>query len=94
MISTSTSGDGAFKLYGATAPSIQFSLSKSEPRYKCEKCGNESGSTWDAQMICITIVPYDGKYCLKCYAACIAANVPKMVELPPAKDAAEAGYTL
>jgi hypothetical protein len=94
MISTSTSVDGAFKLYGATAPSIWLSLSKSKPRYKCEKCGNECGSTWDAQMISVTIVPYDGEYCLKCYAAWIAANVPKMVELPPTKDAQEAGYSL
>jgi len=43
--------------------------------YKCPKCGYEVSENAGLD---ITIPPYSGKYCLKCWAAEISKVVPKM----------------
>lgn len=49
------------------------------PTHRCPKCRHESGSSiGDTCSLVISIPPYEGQYCLKCIAALIAANIPKL----------------
>ena len=45
--------------------------------YVCPVCG-WAASAYEG--VVVTIAPFAGTYCLKCYAAWIAATFPKMVE--------------
>lgn len=61
---------------------LTMTITASQPRFRCPTCKHESGGgIEDACAISVSIEPHSGKYCLKCYAAWIAANVPKLEEI-------------
>ena len=45
-------------------------------KYKCPKCG-----ALDCGEITVSIEPFTGFYCLKCYAEWINKNIPKLEEM-------------
>ena len=47
----------------------------SEAKRKCPVCGEHTFGCID-----ITIPPYNGKYCLRCYAKWLSDNFPKLEE--------------
>lgn len=49
-------------------------------QYVCPKCGIVEGTI---DIINISIDPYKGKYCLRCYAKWIKKNISELKEVKP-----------
>ena len=69
---------------GANMPEAKLAIHRTGPHFQCPKCGYEdSQGDFDHIIgISVTIPPYTGRYCIKCYARWISETFPAMVEIP------------
>lgn len=47
-----------------------------DPTHECPTCGNKTSETGDA--LRVSIQPYDGLYCLHCYAKWVSETFPRL----------------
>jgi hypothetical protein len=67
-----------------------FSMSiGSKPSWVCPVCGDVQNE-WGG-FLGVTIRPYEGRYCMKCWAKWISENIPKMTKLLDADPRHETG---